>query len=104
MALFIEGREFNDYKEFVTEIGDLEKETSLKLINIKKGAKTIEAENRKLSTDNIQYNASLYMRVWGLTASMLESQGGRGKGFAASEVSLMREYTDTTHNRHIILY
>ena len=27
MALFIKGREVNDYKEFVTEIEDLEKET-----------------------------------------------------------------------------
>ena len=48
-------RNFNDYKEFVTEIGDLEKETFFKLI--KKRAETIEAENRELSTDNIQYAA-----------------------------------------------
>ena len=45
IALFIEGREFNDYKEFVTEI-DLEKVTFCKFI--KKGAKTIEAKNREL--------------------------------------------------------
>ena len=37
MALFIEGREFDDYKEFVTELEDFEKETFCKLI--KKGAK-----------------------------------------------------------------
>ena len=37
MALLIERREFNDYKEFVTEIEDLEKETFCKFI--KKGAK-----------------------------------------------------------------
>ena len=39
MALFIEEREFYYNKEFVTEIGDLEKETFLKFIN--KGAKMI---------------------------------------------------------------
>ena len=55
MVLFIGGREFNDYKEFLTEIGDLEKETFFKFI--KKGTKTIEAKNRELSTDNIQYAA-----------------------------------------------
>ena len=32
MALFIEGREFNDYKKFVGEIEDLEKETFCKFI------------------------------------------------------------------------
>ena len=37
MALFIERREFNDYKEFVTEIEELEKEAFCKFI--KKGAK-----------------------------------------------------------------
>ena len=42
-----EGREFIDSKEFVTEIGDLEKATSFKFI--KKGAKTIEAEKREQS-------------------------------------------------------
>ena len=53
MAQFIEGRQFNDYEEFVTEIEDLEKETFCKFI--KKGAKIIEAKNREPSTDKIQY-------------------------------------------------
>ena len=55
MALFIEGREFNDYKEFVTEIEDLEKETFCKFI--KKRSQTIETKSRELSTDKIQYAA-----------------------------------------------
>ena len=32
MARFIEGRKFNDYKEFVTEIEDLEKEMFCKFL------------------------------------------------------------------------
>ena len=60
MARFIEGREFNDYEEFVTEIEDLEKETFCKFI--KKGAKTMEAKNRELSTDKIQYGAKFVYR------------------------------------------
>ena len=35
MARFIEGRDFNDYKAFVTEIEDLEKETFCKFIKKK---------------------------------------------------------------------
>ena len=80
MALFIEGREFNDYKEFVTEIRDLEKETSFKLINIKKGAKTIEAENRKLSTDNIQYNAKFVYASVGFDCKHAGEPRWTGKG------------------------
>ena len=102
MALFIEGREFNDYKEFVTEIEDLQKETFCKFIL--KGAKTIEAKNRELSTDKIQYAAKfVYASLRFLTASKVESQSGRGKGLGRiggeSEVGI-----HTTHNRHIILY
>ena len=96
MARFIEARECNDYKEFVTEM-------FCKFI--KKGAKTIVAKNIELSTDKIQYAAKFvaYMRVCGLAASMLDSQGGWGKVLGRI-IGECKVGIHKTHNRHIILY
>ena len=101
MARFIEGREFNEYKEFFTEMEDLEKETFCKFI--KKGAKTIEAKNRELSTDEIQYAAKFVYACVRFDCKHVESQGGWGKVLSRI-IGESKVLIHTTHNRHLILY